>query len=52
MFIHPNIEYQNWVKSTFNTTIPLKANSIVQHPSEIGGKESKDKFWQWVEINT
>jgi hypothetical protein len=49
MYVHPNLEFQNLVKATFNVTIPKTASEIVQHPSEMGDTESKDEFCQWVE---
>jgi len=49
MIIHPNIAFQNWVKSTFNVTIPKRACEIVKHPSEDGDENSKDTFFNWME---
>jgi hypothetical protein len=52
MFVHPNLEYQAWVKSTFDVSIPERAIEVVKSPSEMGDKNSKDPFCQWVESNT
>lgn len=45
--VHPNVEYQNWVKQTFDVEIPLTALEIVKHPSEIGDRDSLDAFCLW-----
>ena len=50
-FVHPNFEFQEWVKKTFSVTIPQTASEIVRHPSHIGNKTSNDPFCQWVEKN-
>jgi hypothetical protein len=51
LFVHPNVEYQLWVKRTFSVTIPQTAAKIVRRPSEMGGSESEDAFCRWVEKN-
>lgn len=51
MFVHPNIEFQNWVKETFSVTIPETALAIVKHPAEMGDADSPDPFCRWVEQN-
>lgn len=48
-FIHPNLEFQQWVSKTFNVTIPKTALEIVKFPSEMDDSHSQDSFWQWVE---
>lgn len=48
-FIHPNIEFQEWVTQTFDVTIPKTALDIIKFPSEIDDSYSQDAFWQWVE---
>ena len=48
-FIHPNIEFQEWVAKTFNVPIPKTALEIVKFPSEMDDSHSLDPFWQWVE---
>lgn len=47
--VKPNIEFQNWVKSTFNVDIPKTALEIVKHPAEMGDDDSEDAFCNWVE---
>ncbi|MBK5143915.1 SMI1/KNR4 family protein [Budviciaceae bacterium BWR-B9] len=49
MYIHPNVEFQQWVQTTFNTTIPTTALEIVKHPSEMGERDSEDAFCRWAE---
>lgn len=51
MFVHPNSQFQNWVKNTFSVTIPKIAIEIVEHPAEMGDVESPDPFCRWVEQN-
>lgn len=51
LFVHPNTEYQDWVKKTFSVSIPKTAAEIVKHPSEMGDAESLDDFCRWVEKN-
>lgn len=51
IYVHPNIRYQNWVKSTFKVAIPKKANEIIHHPSEMGDTNSEDEFFNWVEAS-
>jgi hypothetical protein len=46
--VHPNINYQNWLKSTFGVTIPERAIDIVKHVAHIGDKDSPDEFNRWV----
>jgi hypothetical protein len=48
LYIHPNLEYQNWVKDTFSVTIPRTALEIVRWPSKMDDEESQDPFWRWV----
>jgi hypothetical protein len=49
LFIHPNLEYQEWVKNTFSVNIPKNALEIVKNPSDMGDDDSPDPFCQWVE---
>ncbi len=51
LFVHPNVEYQNWVKQTFSVGIPKTASEIVKHPSEMGDAESLDDFCRWAGKN-
>ena len=46
-FVHPNVEYQNWVRKTFSVSIPKTALQIVKHPSEVGDVDSADDFCKW-----
>jgi hypothetical protein len=52
MLIHPNFEYQNWVRDTFSVTIPETALEIVKCPSSMSDTDSNDPFWHWVNQNT
>jgi hypothetical protein len=52
VYVHPNLEYQNWVRHTFSVTIPQTASEIVRNPSHMDDRNSEDPFWQWVEQNT
>ncbi|MDO7850502.1 hypothetical protein [Hymenobacter convexus] len=45
--VQPNIEFQNWVKETFQVTIPETALEIVKHPASMDDSNSKDEFWNW-----
>lgn len=49
LFVHPNVDFQRWVETTFTTTIPSKATEIVKHPAEMGDVDSPDVFCRWVE---
>ena len=48
-FIHPHIDFQEWVSKTFNVTIPKNALEIIKFPSEMDDSQSHDPFWQWIE---
>jgi len=50
-FVHPNTEFQNWVKTTFKTTIPKTALEIVKNPSGMDDENSTDAFFKWVKNN-
>lgn len=50
-FIHPNLEFQQWVKTTFNTSIPKIALEVVEHPASMDDVNSPDAFCRWVEKN-
>lgn len=45
---NPNIEFQKWVESEFNTTIPLTASEIVKNPAVMWDVNSNDSFCQWI----
>lgn len=51
LYVHPNVEYQDWVKKTFSVDIPKTAAEIIKHPSEMGDENSLDDFCRWVEKN-
>lgn len=46
--VHPNIPFQNWIKSTFDVTIPMCAADIVKHVAHMGDRNSPDEFNRWV----
>lgn len=39
---------QNWVKETFNTSIPNKASDILTEICEMDDDEGNDPFWNWI----
>ena len=49
LFVKPNVKFQNWVKSTFNTDIPKTALEIVKHPATFyhSSSKSEDEFFNW-----
>lgn len=51
LFVHPNSEYQDWVRTTFSVAIPRTALEVVKHPSDMGDPNSPDPFCRWVEQN-
>jgi hypothetical protein len=50
-FVHPNVEYQNWVKTTFGVKIPETAGEIVKHPAKMETPDLNDPFFFWVDRN-
>ncbi len=46
--VHPNINFQSWIKSTFNVTIPTRAADLVKHVAHMGDRNSPDEFNRWV----
>lgn len=50
--VAPNVEFQQWVRSTFDVSIPSKGSDIVVHPDDMGRPESLDPFNQWVQAST
>lgn len=50
--VHPNVEFQNWVKQTFHVEIPRTGLDIVKHPAEIGDEDSHDAFCNWCNKQT
>jgi len=49
MLIHPNLEYRQWVETTFSVDIPKVGVEIVRHPARAGDVDSPDPFCRWVE---
>ena len=49
---HPNVDFQRWVRDTFETTIPDTALEIIKNPSSMHSSESNDPFWQWFKKNS
>ena len=45
--VAPNVAFQEWVKTTFNVTIPETALEIVKHPAQIGDEDSANEFCAW-----
>lgn len=45
--VEPNVEFQKWVKYTFNVTIPQNALEVVKHPATMDDKASVDEFFNW-----
>ena len=50
-FVHPNVRYQEWVRSTFGVEIPKDATAIVRHPDDMSTGNSPDPFNRWVAEN-
>lgn len=50
--VHPNLEFQNWVKTTFDVTIPQTALEIVKYPAEMGDQDTPDAFCKWCNKQT
>lgn len=46
--VHPNVQFQNWIKSTFDVAIPERAIDIVKHVALLGDQNSSDDFNRWV----
>lgn len=44
----PNVGFQNWVRETFDVTIPRTASEIIMHPAEMEDDDSSDPFWRWT----
>jgi hypothetical protein len=45
--VEPNEIFQQWVRDTFQVTIPAIASEIVRHPAEMGDEDSGDEFCDW-----
>jgi len=47
--VRPNLEFQDWVRTSFDAPIPAKASEIVRTPAELeDGGTSDDPFLAWV----
>ena len=47
--VKPNIQFQNWVKQTFDVDIPRTALEIVKHPAWMDDECSEDAFFNWIQ---
>ena len=45
-FVHPNIQYQEWVQNTFHTTIPTIGLEVVT-PHSMDDEATDDPFLKW-----
>ena len=45
-FVHPNIQYQEWVQNTFHTTIPAIGLEVVT-PHSMDDEATDDPFLKW-----
>ena len=45
-FVHPNIQYQEWVQNTFHTTIPVIGLEVVT-PHSMDDEATDDPFLKW-----
>jgi hypothetical protein len=50
--VEPNVEFQEWVKTTFHAEIPLTASAIVKHPALMDDENSADEFFNWCQKYT
>lgn len=47
-FVHPNVDFQDWVKDTFGVSIPRTANEIVKYAPDMDHDEDpEDEFARW-----
>ena len=46
MFVHPNIQYQEWVQNTFHTTVPAIGLEVVT-PHSMAENPITDPFLKW-----
>ncbi len=46
--VKPNIEFQNWVKQTFDVDIPETALEIIKYPARMDDESSEDEFFNWL----
>jgi len=47
--VKPNIEFQEWVKTTFDVKIPRIALEVVKHPATMDDDNSEDEFFNWYQ---
>ena len=45
--VYPNVEFQEWIKGMFKTTIPQTALELVT-PAHMDDENSNDEFLIWV----
>lgn len=51
LVVHPNVSYQEWLKTTFAVTIPQTGAEVVKHPDGMDHPDSQDPFNRWVAQN-
>ncbi|QDQ82064.1 SMI1/KNR4 family protein [Paraburkholderia megapolitana] len=49
--VAPNEKFQEWLRATFNVTVPSIGLDIVPHPDDMHNASSKDAFNRWVAAN-
>lgn len=45
--VKPNVEFQDWVRKSFQVEIPKTALEIVRHPATMDDENSEDEFFNW-----
>ena len=45
--VHPNVEFQQWIKDMFKTTIPQTALELVT-PAHMDDENTSDEFLIWL----
>ena len=43
-----NVAYRDWLRATFDVTIPATAFEVVRHPCDMGDLDTADPFCHWV----
>lgn len=51
-FVHPNVEFQSWVRDAFDVSIPDRATEIIKCPAQFGDWDSPDPFCRWFDENS
>jgi len=46
--VHPRVDFQEWVTTTFGVSIPRTAAEIVRCPAQMDDTASDDPFWKWA----